>query len=88
MFYVYVLSNPKGILYKGFTSDLEARLQKHNAHDGFSGYTQGKGPWELIYKEEYENEAAARAREKFLKSGKGRELLKKILGAYPPQADG
>ncbi len=75
-------------MYKGFTSDLKNRLKKHTVFDGFNSYTQKRGPWSLVYTEKFETEAEARAREKFLKSGKGREFLKSILGDYPPLADG
>ena len=42
-------------------------------------FTSNKGPWELIYKEEYPNRSLAMKQEKFLKSGKGREFLKQQL---------
>tara|TARA_Y100000310_G_scaffold284055_1_gene306476 strand:+ start:585 stop:806 length:222 start_codon:yes stop_codon:yes gene_type:complete len=60
MYYVYVLRNPKGILYKGYTSDLDKRLKQHNANDGFSSYTRKRGPWKLVHKEEYVNENEAK----------------------------
>ena len=88
MYYVYVLRNPKGILYKGFTSNLKKRLKQHNSNDGFLSYTNNRGPWKLIYKEEYETEKNARFREKFLKSGVGREFLKKQLVRLSATADG
>ena len=80
MYNVYILQNPKGILYKGYTSDLTRRLVQHNADDGFHSYTNKKGPWKLVYKEEYANEDEARVREKFFKTGKGREFLKENIG--------
>ena len=41
-------------------------------------------PFEVIYTEDYETRMEAETREKFLKSGKGREELKKlIIGAVP-----
>jgi putative endonuclease len=80
MFSVYVLRNPKGTLYKGYTSEIEKRLVQHNAVDGFRSYTKNKGPWKLVYEENYASEAEAKDREKFFKTGKGREFLKEILG--------
>ncbi len=38
-------------------------------------------PWELVYKEMYITRKEARQREKFLKSGKGRDFLKQILAS-------
>ena len=80
MYYVYVLQNPKGKLYKGFTSDLEKRLSQHNSEDGFSSYTNSEGPWKLVHKEEYENADEAKQREKFFKTGNGRQFLKGKIG--------
>jgi putative endonuclease len=36
-------------------------------------------PWKIVHKEELPSLAAARKREKYLKSGSGREFIKKIL---------
>ncbi|MDX2246188.1 MAG: GIY-YIG nuclease family protein [Bacteroidia bacterium] len=52
MYYAYVLrSLTTGFLYKGSTQDLAARVAAHNA--GFSPYTKGRGPWELVHFEEF-----------------------------------
>lgn len=75
MYHIYVVQNPKGKLYKGFTNNIEKRLMQHNANDGFSSYTSNRGPWTLVYQEECATEAEARMREKFFKSGRGREFL-------------
>lgn len=80
MFFTYIIQNPEGKLYKGFTSDLQQRVSQHNAHDGFRSYTHKKGPWKLVYSEQFATEQEAREREKFFKSGKGRAFLKLILG--------
>lgn len=79
MFYVYVLQNPEGILYKGYTSNLEQRMEQHNSTDRLHAYTKGKGPWTLVHKEEYAIKEEAMRREKFLKTGKGRDFLKTVL---------
>ena len=65
-YYVYVLKSKKdGKLYIGFTTDLEARIQKHNDGEVFS--TKGRRPFELIYYEGYKSLVDARRREKNLK---------------------
>ncbi len=79
MYFVYVLQNPEGILYKGQTDDLKKRIVQHNTNDDFPSYTKGKGPWILVYKEEFLTRKEAVAREKFLKSGRGRNYLKKVI---------
>ncbi len=47
LYFVYVLRNPKGRLYIGFTSDLWKRVHQHQEDKG--GWTSGRGPWELVY---------------------------------------
>jgi putative endonuclease len=57
---------------------LVQRLGQHNS--GITKATKNRGKWSLIYQEEYATRAEATRREKFLKSGQGREELKRILG--------
>ena len=88
MFTVYVLhSKSTGRLYIGQTGNLERRLLEHQ--QGTARYTRGRGPWELVLTEQYTERGAAMSRERFLKSGKGREWLKVTLThrAGPPEAD-
>jgi putative endonuclease len=85
MYTLYIIkSSSSGRLYIGQTARLQQRLEEHQ--QGISRYTRGRGPWELVYHEEYNTRADAMAREKFLKSGKGRELIKEMLNgrAGPP----
>ncbi len=77
MFFVYVLENSEGKKYVGHTSNLDRRLQEHN--ETGKGYTSKYRPWRLVYHEKHPTRAEAMLREKFLKSGKGREFLKKVL---------
>ena len=78
MFYVYILKSLKnGRFYTGLTNNLERRLYEHNI--GQTKYTSLTRPFELIYKEVYNTKLEASKREKFLKTGKGREILKTIL---------
>ncbi len=78
VYYVYVLkSNIDGRLYKGHTSRLEERIMEHNS--GKTSSTKGYRPWVLVYHEMFEFEKDAIEREKFLKSGIGREFLKEKL---------
>ena len=74
MFYVYVLKSGKdGKLYIGFTEDLKKRLEVHDL--GLNDSTAYRRPLRLIYYEGYLCEKDARMREKFLKSGRGHEVL-------------
>jgi len=83
MFYVYVLqSETTDRFYTGFTADLEHRVGQHNA--GITKSTKNRGPWKLVYQEQYELRAEAMRREKFLKSGQGRELILELIGERRP----
>lgn len=74
-YYVYVLrSIDFNRNYTGFTSDIEKRLAEHNL--GKTKSTKPYRPWEILFYEEYDNKADALKREKYLKSGVGREYVK------------
>ena len=77
-YYVYIRkSQVNGRLYKGMTGKIDARIKDHNS--GRCKSTKPYRPWELVYYEEYKTKEEARKREKFFRSGEGRELLKNIL---------
>ncbi|TKS55848.1 GIY-YIG nuclease family protein [Mesohalobacter halotolerans] len=74
-YYVYVLrSEVDGRLYKGYTKDLNNRIEQHNA--GKTKSTKGFKTWKLVYFEVFSEEKEAIDREKYFKSGIGREYLK------------
>jgi putative endonuclease len=78
MFYTYIIISPKtGILYKGFTTDLEKRLEEHNS--GLSNYTSKHIPWKLVLFEEHSTKKEALKREKWYKTGVGRDWIKQQL---------
>lgn len=79
MYTVYVLENDTGKHYIGFTSNLEQRLISHNQTG--CGYTSKYRPWKLIHRETYVTKHEAMFREKYLKTGKGREEIRKYTGA-------
>ena len=74
-YFVYVLRNRDDRLYIGFTTELERRVRQHI--EGKSGWTQGRGPWELVYHEVYNTRAEAIKRERNLKSGRPNMDLRK-----------
>lgn len=77
MYFVYVLYSGKfNRTYTGFTNNLERRLNDHNAKRNKS--TKAYAPWEIIYTEEVATRIEARAREKYLKSGIGRDFINTI----------
>ena len=72
MIAVYVLQG-KSRRYIGITNNLKRRLAEHR-----TGKTTGSrltGGFLLLYTEQLLDYSSARNREKFLKSGKGREFL-------------
>ena len=82
MFVVYVIQSQKDSrLYKGFTKDIEKRLKQHNS--GKTKSTKAYLPWVLVYSEKVFSRVEARKREKYLKSGIGRDYLKEILKKAP-----
>lgn len=79
MFNVYVLKSLKnGKRYIGYTSKcVEKRLYEHNG--GSNKFTRLNKPFILLHTEIFEKKSDATKREKFLKSGKGREFLDNLL---------
>jgi predicted GIY-YIG superfamily endonuclease len=63
-------------IYVGIAKNAEVRLKEHNG--GKNRYTKGLRPWIIIYRELYPDWESARKREKYLKSGVGKEFLKSL----------
>ena len=78
MYTVYALVNNAGTyIYVGMTETLERRLHEHNA--GYCTSTKPHRPFHVLYTETQPTRAEARKREKYLKSGSGKEFLKSLL---------
>ena len=75
-FFVYVLvSEVKGLrFYVGMTGEVAKRLNEHNS--GKTKSTKGYMPWNVFFTEEFKTRKEAREREKYLKSGTGKERIK------------
>jgi putative endonuclease len=77
-YYVYILQSLKNKnMYTGFTNDLRKRFNEHQENK--STYTNGRGPFKLIYYEASLHKEDAVARELYLKSGMGKRYLKNRL---------
>ncbi|MDD5108159.1 MAG: GIY-YIG nuclease family protein [Candidatus Omnitrophica bacterium] len=75
--FVYVLRSKKDkSLYIGSTKNVDQRFNSHNRGESLS--TKSKRPWVLTRVEEYNSDSLALKREKFLKSGEGRRVLKNL----------
>lgn len=78
VYFVYVIKSKEGFVYKGMTEDLEKRLLEHN-NKTLSFWTKRGTDWKLVYSEKFSEKSEALKREKWLKTGVGREFLAKIL---------
>ena len=82
MYFVYLLRSLKNNdLYVGSTEDIENRLTKYNA--GKVRSTKFYRPWQLLDFESYPARSEAVRREKFLKTGQQKEMLKNKYGHVP-----
>ena len=79
MFYVYFLGSLRNQdLYVGSTKDLEKRFSLHNT--GKVKSTKPYTPWRLLGYEVYNSRSEAVKRERFLKNGQQKEILRKKYG--------
>ena len=80
-FFVYILQNSQAETYVGQTVDLQRRLAQHNDPDcRLTLHTKRHaGPWRLIHVEEFSSRSDAMRRERELKSGKGREWIRRVV---------
>ncbi|NER09717.1 GIY-YIG nuclease family protein [Muriicola jejuensis] len=75
---VYVLYSKKdGLLYHGFTTNLEKRVIDHNLGRTIS--TSKRRPLQLIYCEFFLYKSDAVRREKYFKTSQGKRMLKLIM---------
>ena len=84
MYHTYILySQVLDKYYVGYTSDvLDERIRKHNSnHKGFTG---GKGDWQLMYSESFEEKSLASHREQIIKKWKSRKMIEKLIGLAHP----
>ncbi|MBK7734464.1 MAG: GIY-YIG nuclease family protein [Chitinophagaceae bacterium] len=79
MWHVYILYSIKAAkTYTGFSNDVQRRLFEHNISES-RGFTLRYRPWTLIRTENFSTKKDAMLREKFLKTGRGREQVKNFI---------
>jgi putative endonuclease len=84
---VYVIrSRENGRRYAGITKSIGERLRTHARQETRAGQMLGR--FEVIHREEFADYAAARRREKFFKSGQGRQWLDERFGVHRSNRDG
>ena len=74
MYIIYALKFTVGRLYVGMTGNLKQRMADHSR--GHVKSTKNRGKFEIIIIENVPDRVAARKREKYWKSGCGKEQLK------------
>ena len=78
VYYLYILqSETTGRYYIGQTQDVPERLAYHNSN--YSKSLKNRGPWRLLYTEQYKTRGEAVLRESQLKSWKDRRMIEKLL---------
>jgi putative endonuclease len=78
MFFVYAIrSLVRTYIYVGLTENVDRRVMEHQS--GKNKTTRPYRPFEIILIEEFQSRIEAREREKYLKSGIGKEFLKSVI---------
>ena len=79
-FHAYVLrSQSTGRFYVGHTENLTRRIVEHNNNRTTS--LKNRGPWELVYSEEYSTRSEASRRERQIKQMKSRPYIEALARA-------
>ena len=82
-FFVNAISSiNRNYIYVGLTSNIEERLKRHNL--GYEQTTRPYKPFLLLYTEACEDRIGARNREKYWKSGVGKEKLRTLKNTILP----
>ena len=78
MAFLYILqSQSSGRYYVGSTKDLQRRLSEHQRNHTPS--TRNRGPWTLVYQEQFPTLLEARQRERQIKSWKSARSLRELV---------
>ena len=64
--FVYILKCGDGSLYTGITNNINKRIEDHEKGVG-AKYTRGRGPFELIFKENHHDRSSASKKESEIK---------------------
>ena len=82
MFYTYVIkSKNRNYIYVGLSNNPERRISEHNK--GKEKTTKPYSPFNIIFIEKHQTRIEARKREKYLKSGIGKEKIKNYIKNCP-----
>ncbi len=78
MYFSYILYSQKiDKYYIGQTSNIDARIARHNSSK--KGFTSTGKPWALVYSEKFHDKSSALKREKQLKRWKSRKDIERLI---------
>jgi len=86
IYYVYILSSQRRVLYIGMTSNIEQRVFQHKTH-ALEGFTSTYNVTCLVYFERHECVMTAIRREKEMKAWRREEKVKLIESSNPKWRD-
>jgi putative endonuclease len=75
---VYIIQSSEGHRYVGYTDNLEKRLKQHN-DKSLSIWTRRGTKWTVKYFEKFSSRSEALKKEKWFKTGVGREFIKSLI---------
>jgi putative endonuclease len=76
-YFAYAISSvDRDYIYAGISDNVERRVDQHN--NGYEKTTRPYRPFRLIYTEKFNTRIDSRKKEKFLKSGLGKQYLRKL----------
>ncbi len=79
-YFLYILqSESTGRYYVGQTEHLEERVKYHQSN--YSKSLKNRGPWGLVYREEYATRSEAMRRETYIKKQKDRKFIELLVSA-------
>jgi len=79
MYFVYIVQCADNTFYTGIATELERRIEEHNASDKGARYTRVRRPVRLVYSEEYPDRSAASKREYEIKKKMSRADKLKLI---------
>ena len=82
IFWTYNIQNPEGRFYVGHTDNLDQPVEFHNTWQ--SHYTARKGPWNMVYSEQFGSRSAAMKRETEIKHWKSAVKIRELIAAMEP----
>jgi putative endonuclease len=86
IYYIYIMSSQRQVLYIGFTSDIHQRVFQHKAYT-FSGFTARYIVTNLVYFERYGSVLMAFRREKAIKDWCREQKIALIESSNPNWRD-